>query len=115
MLAAKITPFRSLIQAAILHESRCFLGRSRSKIEAHQRLGVHGPAPSHKFIRTELICVDRVPSLIKHARTALPAADATEPHVSGNKIASRIANDGNSHLADFFHDVFTETVCIRKL
>src|SRR5256885_10995414 len=57
--------------------SRRLLGSSRSKIEAHQWLGMYGPAPSHKFIRTELICVDRVPSLIKHARTDLQIGRAS--------------------------------------
>ena len=73
---------------------------------------MHGLAPSHEFIRTELICVDRVPSFIKHARTGLLGADAVEPVVARNKIAARIANDGNSHPAHFFHDVLAKSAGI---
>ena len=75
---------------------------------------MHGLAPSHEFIRTELICVGGVPSFIQHARAALLGADAVEPVVAGNEIAARIANDGNSHLAHFFHNVLAESVGIRE-
>ena len=110
MLAAEIAPLCSLIQVAIFDQSSCRFRSSRPKIEAHQGLSADSLAPRHEFIGTELIGVDCVPGLVKHARTAFLGTHAVEPIVARNEIATRITNDGNSHLADFTDDVFAKPI-----
>ena len=110
LLAAEIAPFCSLIQVAIFDQSGCLFRSSRPKIEAHQGLSADSLTPRHEFIGAELIGVDGIPGLVKHARTAFLGTHAVEPIVARNEIATGITNDGDSHLPDFTDDVFAKPI-----
>src|ERR1700733_2125862 len=115
VLAPQITPASALFHVAIFHQRCRFFRRTSSQVQAHQWLSSGRTRPSHEFIRTELIRVERVPRFVQNARPILPRANAIEPVVAGNKVASRIADDGHAHFAHLIHDVSAKTTAVGEL
>src|SRR5260370_13938653 len=113
VMAVQTTQFRTFFHVAIFQQNGSFRGNSSAKMQAHQRLGADGSAPRHEFIGAELVGVDGIPCLVEHAGTVRLRADAVEPVVSGNKISSWIADDGNSELAYFVHNILAQALGVR--
>src|SRR5205814_4573275 len=112
--ATQLVPARAFFHIAILDESGSLLRSSGSEIQAHQRLGAHCFAPRHELVRAKLICVNRVPRLIEHARTILLWSYAIQPVVAGNEVAARIPDDWYSHLTNFLYYIFAQAIGIRE-
>ena len=107
------TPFRALFHVAILHQGGSFFGGSNAQIQAHQRFGSDGFAPGHEFIGAKLVGVDGIPRLVECAPTVLLRAVTVKPVIAGDKISSRIADDGNTKLAYLVHHIFAQTIGVR--
>lgn len=114
MLPPQITPTGSFLHIAVLHQRRGLFGRTRAKIEPHKRTRSDRTAPSHEFVRSELIGFDGIPSLFQDARAILFRSHAIQPVIARNKVAAGIADDRHSQVLHFFQNVSTKTIRIRE-
>src|SRR5207344_2966090 len=72
------------------------------------------PGPIEKFVRPELIRLERIPGTLQHGRTLVFWADAVLPVITGNKITTRIAHDWHAQRLDFRQHVFAVTFVVGE-
>ena len=61
-------------------------------------------------MQPDRVRLERVPCEVKPRRPPLPRADAVLPPVTGNEVATRVADGGYAELAYQIHHVGPETV-----
>ena len=111
----EITVVCAGLHITIFQHRKRFLDSLGSKIHCIDRCNLCRVRPLHKFIQTDLVCLNTFPRQIPLPRAFLHRSDPVPPVIVGDKIAPGIAHRRDPHLPYLLQHIAPESVFICSL
>ncbi len=113
MRAAQVRIVSAAGMIAVFDEMARLLGPARAEVDGEHRLHAGLPAPADELVRPELIGLRAAPGKIEPPRPLLARSDAILPVVTGQEVASRVANERGAQLAGQREHITAKTLSVR--